>query len=188
MTEVIFEVKLPPERFLYTEIDPLYPAGSINYTDGSSIIFQWNLGLTEDETKLFVVLYQLPGLTTTPQTSYIPLFLTNNSSLNPLLFVLIFLAGLGVGIFGFYLYHRNRLVETVSDTSLTLLNEAEVEIIRVIASSEEKRVTQKEIQKATNYSKAKVSITLSILEKKGFIKKESRGRTNIVTLLRDIRV
>ncbi|MHA1645135.1 MAG: helix-turn-helix transcriptional regulator [Candidatus Freyarchaeota archaeon] len=107
---------------------------------------------------------------------------------NPLVLVIILLGGLEAGIAAFYIYHRHRLAETVSDTSLTLLNEAEVEILRVIASSENKRVTQKEIQKATNYSKAKVSITLSILEKKGFIKREPRGRTNIITLTKDIRV
>ena len=125
---------------------------------------------------------------TTFSTSYLPLLYTITPNLNPLVLVIIFLAGLGVGIAAFYIYHRHRLAETVSDASLTLLNEAEVEILRVIASSENKRVTQKEIQKATNYSKAKVSITLSILEKKGFIKREPRGRTNIITLTKDIRV
>ena len=135
-----------------------------------------------------MIRYQLANSMTNFSTSYLPLLYTITPNLNPLVLVIIFLAGLGVGIAAFYIYHRHRLAETMSDTSLTLLNEAEVEILRVIASSENKRVTQKEIQKATNYSKAKVSITLSILEKKGFIKREPRGRTNIITLTKDIRV
>ncbi|MHA1361675.1 MAG: helix-turn-helix transcriptional regulator, partial [Candidatus Freyarchaeota archaeon] len=188
MDNITFQVKLPSERFLYSGIDPLYPPNSLNFTDGSSLIFQWNLGLAEGDSELFVVRYQLLTPTTESPILYLPIFYITSSSPNPLFFVAIFLAGFGVGMFVFYLYHRTRLVETVTDTSLTLLNEAEIEILRVIASSENKRITQKEIQKETNYSKAKVSITLSILEKKGFIKRESKGRTNIVTLIKDIRV
>lgn|GEM_PF-1830365 len=189
MSQIVFRVRLPPQRFLYSSgVEPLYPPGGANFTDGSSLIFQWNLTLNENDYQLFVIRYQLASSMTTFSTSYLPLLYTITPNLNPLVLVIIFLAGLGVGIAAFYIYHRHRLAETVSDTSLTLLNEAEVEILRVIASSENKRVTQKEIQKATNYSKAKVSITLSILEKKGFIKREPRGRTNIITLTKDIRV
>ncbi|MEM3587215.1 MAG: MarR family transcriptional regulator [Candidatus Jordarchaeaceae archaeon] len=188
MESIVFRVKLPPERFLYSGIDPLYPIDSLNFTDGSSLIFQWSLGLPEGGTELFVIRYQLSDAASVPQILYFPILYTTSSSPSPLLFVAIFLGGLVMGVFVFYLYHRTKLVETVTDTSLTLLNEAEIEILRFIASSENKRVTQKEIQKATNYSKAKVSITLSILEKKGFIKREPRGRNNIITLLKDIRL
>ncbi|MEM2143904.1 MAG: MarR family transcriptional regulator [Candidatus Jordarchaeaceae archaeon] len=189
MKLIIFQVKLPPERFLYTSgVDPLIPPATLNFTDGSSLIFEWIMGLNEGEYETLVIRYELLNSTTSTLTSYFPLFYKDTSSLNSILFLLIFLAGLGVvGVFAFYLYHKNRLVETVSDTSLTLLSEAEIKILKAIASSENKRVNQKEIQKATNYSKAKVSITLAILEKKGFIKREPRGRTNIVTLLKDIR-
>ncbi|MBS7249938.1 MAG: MarR family transcriptional regulator [Candidatus Freyarchaeota archaeon] len=188
MKSILFRVKLPPERFLYSGVDPLYPIDSLNFTDGSSLIFQWSLGLPEGGTELFVIRYQLSDAALGPQIFYFPVLYTTSSSPSPLLFVAIFLAGLVIGLFVFYLYHRTKLVETVTDTSLTLLNEAEIEILRFIASSENKRVTQKEIQKATNYSKAKVSITLSILEKKGFIKREPRGRNNIITLLKDVRL
>ncbi len=188
MLNIVFRVKLPPERFLYSGVDPLYPLDSLNFTDGSSLIFQWNLVLAEGYTELFVVRYQPSDVTSGSQILYFPIFYAASSGLSPLFLVAIFLAGFGVGMFAFYLYHRAKLVETVTDTSLTLLNEAEIEILRVIASSENKRVTQKEIQKATNYSKAKVSVTLSILEKKGFIKREPRGRNNIITLLKDVRL
>ncbi len=186
MKNIVFRVKLPPERFLYSGVDPLYPIDSLNFTDGSSLLFQWSLKLDEGSTELFVIRYQLSDAALIPQILYFPVLYPTSSS--PSLFVAIFLLGLVIGMFVFYLYHRTKLVETVTDTSLTLLNEAEIEILRVIASSENKRVTQKEIQKATNYSKAKVSITLSILEKKGFIKREPRGRNNIITLLRDVRL
>jgi len=189
MSQITFRVSLPLQRFLYSSgVDPLYPPGGANFTDGSCLIFQWSLTLNEGEYQLFVIRYQLANSAATFSTSYLPLLYSVNTGFNPLIPVAIFLAGLGVGMTVFYLYHKKRLAKTVSDTSLTLLNEAEVEILRVIASSENKRVTQKEIQKATNYSKAKVSITLSILEKKGFIKREPRGRTNIITLTKDIRV
>lgn len=188
MKLIIFQVKLPPERFLYTYgVEPLIPPATLNFTDGLSLIFKWILGLNEGEYETLVIRYELLNSTTSNLTSYFPLFYKDTSSSNPIFFLLIFLAGLGAGVFVFYLYHKNRLVETVSDTSLTLLSEAEIKILKAIASSENKRVNQKEIQKATNYSKAKVSITLAILEKKGFIKREPRGRTNIVTLLKEIR-
>ena len=69
-----------------------------------------------------------------------------------------------------------RLV-TLSNTERRVLNQ-----LRSLNSP----LTQRELQDRTGLSKATLSVALSSLETKGIVRRNQVGRTNVVSLIRDV--
>jgi uncharacterized membrane protein len=65
------------------------------------------------------------------------------------------------------------------------LTEDERNVLQFIISKG-KKCTQKEIVKALDLSKAKASRLIQNLEKRNLIKKRKKGRTNIITIEREV--
>ena len=99
--------------------------------------------------------------------------------------------GFVLGVLSSYSYFLRKRVPTEKKSeeiflSVPGLTESENKVFLALIK-EKGRVYQDKLPQLSGLSKARVSEVLSSLEKKGIIKKESRGRTNLVTLKRDIR-
>ena len=181
-----FQVRLPAGSYLYTKMaEPVYPEPSENFTDGEHIFLQWDEeNITAGTVKIFVVYYDKPYTSTA--TVIIPFPLTGSVD-SVIVAVLAAAAGLSVAVLAVFLKMRRKGVEA-SDAILPLLNDAEREILKLLSTSENGMMTQRDIQDATGYSKAKVSVTVSLLERKGLVEKKAKGRTRIVKLKRRIEI
>jgi uncharacterized membrane protein len=100
------------------------------------------------------------------------------------------LLGFVLGVLSSYAYLLRKKVSVQKKSeeiylSVPGLTETENKVFLVLIR-EKGRVYQDRLPNLTGLSRARVSEVLSSLEKKGIIKKESRGRTNLVRLTRDI--
>jgi uncharacterized membrane protein len=88
-----------------------------------------------------------------------------------------------------YLLHRKVSTEKSEEILITVpgLTESENKVFLALLK-EEGRVYQDKLPLLSGLSRARVSEILTSLEKKGIVKKEGRGRTNLVTLKRDFRI
>lgn len=99
--------------------------------------------------------------------------------------------GFVLGVLSSYSYFLRKKVSTEKKSeeiflSVPGLTESENKVFLALIK-EDGRVYQDKLPQLSGLSRARVSEVLTSLEKKGIIKKESRGRTNLVTLKRDIR-
>ncbi len=180
-----FEIWLPAGCFLYTKnVDPVYPEPTDNFTDGERLVFQWKYeNLPPGTAEIFVIYYsnydrQSSSVLILPFPLYSP-FPTSHIGL-----ALIVAFSTSMAMF---IYFRRKRGERLKDADIILLlTDSEKEILKLLSTSKGGTMTQKEIQKATGYSKAKVSVTISLLEKKGLVEKEVKGRTKIVKLKKKI--
>ena len=62
------------------------------------------------------------------------------------------------------------------------LEDDEKKIMEILKKQKGKRMLQSDLLGETDFSRAKVSLVLSELEKKGLIRKEVKGRTNLIEL------
>ncbi|MEM2360255.1 MAG: MarR family transcriptional regulator [Candidatus Jordarchaeales archaeon] len=176
----IFDVWLPPRCFLYNEgVVPISPEPTSNFTDGERLVFRWEYeNLQAGEYKTFVLRYSSittnePGL----GVAILPFPVYFSWEWGILAGGLVAVAGVTLGVALF----KKRRREEFSEVVFPLLSDAEREVLRLLSDSGGV-MSQKEIEKSTGYSKAKVSITVNSLEKKGLVEKEARGRTKIVKL------
>ncbi|MFX0097112.1 MAG: helix-turn-helix transcriptional regulator [Candidatus Hodarchaeota archaeon] len=90
---------------------------------------------------------------------------------------------------------RVERLEIVVDPDLQSQQEPQVRLVTL--SNSERRVlnqlrslnsplTQRELQDQTGLSKATLSVALSSLEMKGIVQRDQVGRTNVVSLIRDV--
>ncbi|MFX0068933.1 MAG: helix-turn-helix transcriptional regulator [Candidatus Hodarchaeota archaeon] len=90
---------------------------------------------------------------------------------------------------------RVERLEIVVDPELQSQQEPQVRLVTL--SNSERRVlnqlrsldgplTQRELQDHTGLSKATLSVALSSLEMKGIVQRDQVGRTNVVSLIRDV--
>jgi len=184
-----FEIWLPKGCFLYTEnVNPIYPKPTSNFTDGERLVFRWeDENLPAGTAKIFVVYYSGNQPSSNVLIAPFPVYLSSSTSW--VILTLTAAAGITAVIAVALVYlKRRRERKGVTDTVFLLLSDSEKEILKLLSASKDKMMTQKEIQDATGYSKAKVSVTVSMLERKGLVEKKAKGRTRIVKLKRRIEI
>ncbi|MFQ6051756.1 MAG: helix-turn-helix transcriptional regulator [Candidatus Hydrothermarchaeota archaeon] len=164
-------IYLPPSMGLVAGERSL-PEPSYIFSDGRRIILEWHKEELNPENPLTVsLLYENTG---------IPVVIEKKKNEYFLISILSFLLGVVFSIFAY------KGIEKRKKTKLTLnlLNDGEREIIQKLIASGGS-LTQDEITKQTQFSKAKVSIHLANLEKRGLIEKTPHGRTNLIVLKKD---
>ncbi|MCD6478293.1 MAG: hypothetical protein J7L44_00195 [Candidatus Diapherotrites archaeon] len=106
----------------------------------------------------------------------------------PILIIIVASSGLFVGSFAYYLL-IDRIVrswkakcdlEKSLAPFLKLLNRDEEKVVRLLL--QRKKLSQASIPKLTELSRVKTTRVLQKLEDKGIVKREKRGKTNIVEL------
>ncbi|MBS7288282.1 MAG: MarR family transcriptional regulator [Candidatus Freyarchaeota archaeon] len=176
----VFEVWLPPRCFLYSEgVTPISPEPTSNFTDGERLVFQWEYNnLPSGTYETFIVRYST-ATASEPGSSVAVVPFPVPSPQGLWWVPVVVLAAVAGIVLGAVLFYRRR--GGLSDVVFPLLSDAEREVLKLLSESGGV-MSQKEIQSRIGYSKAKVSMTVNLLEKKGLVEKESRGRTKIVKL------
>ncbi|MEM4445956.1 MAG: MarR family transcriptional regulator [Nitrososphaerota archaeon] len=181
----VLEVWLPPGCFLYSGgIEPIVPAPTDNFTDGERLVFRWEYERIEaGDYETFIIRY-LPAVADEPSliAVFLPLQVHSMWEWWILAGGLAAMAGVTLEVF-----ISRRKGRRVSEVILPLLSDAEREVLKLLSASGGV-MSQKEIEKSTGFSKAKVSVTLKSLEKKGLVEKEAKGRTKIVRLTSKVKV
>lgn len=128
------------------------------YSDGRRIILLWEEETISQDYEISVL---IEGLNQPLSNVFIPVIIT--------LLVLVTLI---------YRYRNKNSKEAVE----AVLIEKEEKIVEVLKHAEKHTMWQKQLQRETGFSKAKLSRTLNDLEKRGIIKKEPVGNTNKIHL------
>ncbi len=162
----IFRISLPEGYGLVKtqreQVMPYFPQNAIIGSDGRHVTLEWHVDNPElGDTLTFNVMYEYVGIQPFNLLYYVL----------PLLGVI---SVLGVLLIKF----RSR------EDIMSVLTQDERRVIEVIRSKGDRYIKQKEIVRATNFSKAKVSRILATLEERGLIIRERVGRTNKVKLLK----
>ncbi len=141
---------------------PYYPQNGITGSDGRRLTITWGISNPKlGETLSFSALYEYVGTTSTNMTPYY--------------------LSLPVMLALFYIVLRRRKTDVME-----VLTDDERAIIDVLKEAGNRMIKQKDIVKATNFSKAKVSRLLAELEERGLVKRERVGRTNRVKLVKKV--
>ncbi len=163
-------VAIPRSAYLNDNISqPIYPIPTSNFTDGIRMNFQWEKSkILPGQENLFVLFYEQNIVTTQ--------FSAN-------LFELLAFLGAGIIIGMLLAKFVPRLISRVriKNKKTSRLTRDEKKIIKYL-----KRkggiAPQKNIYLDLNMSQARISLILSDLEEKGHIRRDKRGRENIVRL------
>ena len=154
---VLPEGKILPES---QEILPYYPENAQIGGTGRRVIVEWNLNKPELGNRInFTINYE--------------------STLSKSLAVIITVVVLLILIVVVFFYYRSR--QTKAETVISILKEDEKKVIDVIRAHGGS-CKQKDIVKETDFSKAKVSRIVTLLEERGLLRKDRKGRTNKVFL------
>lgn len=170
-------LRMPQGYYLLPELDPVQPKtspGASFTTDGRIISVTWEkqdvkkgeqvqytLGFKLEESHITNVI-TMPFLENTiPQEALVPI----------ILFAFFFGYFLAAGFGGL-------LVNLIKNVTVGL-TEDENTVVELLKSGQLK---QREIQKKTGFSKAKLSRLLAEMEQRKLIAKESKGRTNVIRL------
>ena len=170
-----YELKIfLPEGYVLAELGA-YPGASKISSDGKRVILEWSISepyKLPDQFRKFEVMVLFTKVGGKP--AILPFFI-------------LFFFSLVLGA----LFHEK--IKKVKDVFLSyfdikrriygkieVLKEDEQEILRIIVEND--GIDQREIQRITGFSKAKVSKILSELEKRGMIRKEPVGRKNKIYL------
>lgn len=151
-SDYIYELNLPDNAVINYIKTP--SLSRIGYEDGISVI-----GTGKDK-KFFII------------TQYYMTFNKKNKSI--LLYVLIILL---IGIIVYYFYKKKKKKPYNPD----ILTERQKQIMKIIEKSK-KPVTQAMIEKKTKLPKSSLSRNIESLVRKGILKKESKGMSNVLFL------
>lgn len=169
-----FRAVLPESAILSQETaGPLFPKASENYTDGASLIFQWNLGsLQAGQEQAFIIKYQVPGDATFTQTliPYSSLFLLLGAVLG--------------GIIVLVTPKVVRKLKQLGSVRLVGVTSEEEEILETIRSKGGS-CSQKDLYTDLDMSQSKISIVLSGLEERGLVRRFREGRENVIHIVED---
>jgi len=153
----------------------LYP-NAIVRTDGRQLSFEWRRGGLEPEEEMtFYVGFEKAARVPATEPAPPP---PDRTPMAVALAVMFFLLGYSVGV---RQLHREEVVR--EEEILSVMEENERVVIENLLASDEPPL-QKELQRSTDFSKAKLSRILSGLEARGIISRTPVGKTNRVILKR----
>lgn len=164
---VAIEARLPQGVFLDKPLSQgksVYPDPSEVVSDGQRIIVRWGFNDVNSGFK-------------------IPIFITYNTSLNPLYIVIPLILALSLTVYLFVrkLKTKTEVKEKIVSKPELHLKEEEKQLVRIITQKGDS-VEQSTLVLISGLSKAKVSQLLKELEERDIVKKVKKGKKNIIIL------
>lgn len=157
-----------PERALLKEGggSMISPEPSSIDTDGRRMSIKWNLeSLNEDDEIAFFVAYEEPGN----------------------LFLIVSITSLSIVILSLvlFIYRRKGYRRKESRERFQHLVERERKVVDALMTSGDETMWQKELQRATDFTKSKLSRTLKKMEERNIVEKIPHGTSNKVKLVEE---
>ncbi len=150
---------------------PIFPGANANFTDGSSLVFEWNVGsLQSGQEQVFIIKYGLPLFQT---SNIVPAYSE----------VLLLVLGAALGVLfvtiGPRVLRRIRQIGAVRFVGVTNEEEEILETIRRKGGS----CSQKDLYTELALSQSKISIVLAGLEERGLVRRFREGRENVIHIV-----
>ncbi len=171
-----FIVSLPPHALLHSDAsDPLFPNPISNFTDGTSLMFQWHEDqiLTGHE-RVYIVKYGIPNLTISPVSDVSPNI--------PIIALLALVSGIAIAIIVERVPTVVRKLRTPTGIQPVGVTQHEQKVLQILRDKGGS-CSQREIYEALDMSQSLASMLLSGLEERGLIKRFRDGRENTVHLI-----
>ncbi|MHA1779065.1 MAG: helix-turn-helix transcriptional regulator [Candidatus Heimdallarchaeaceae archaeon] len=175
-SKLTISVMLPEKSFLHENdegITPIFPENASQTLSHNRITVTWLFNNVSQNANVFVLTRYDPPLSQAEQGSIFSSFFN--------IFIFGFVIGLFLGISGTFWLIRYRERKAKREMGLSLLNENQLELIRIIYDHGGK-ISQRDLCDITGFSKSKISRNLVPLEERGLITREKWGRTYVVYL------
>ena len=169
-TNHYLSIKLPENSYIHEEagITSIYPTNCTQNVAGKRLIFSWNLrNLLPLANPIFIVRYDPPSI----ETAHLPIWA----------FIVGPLAGISIGVISTYFLMRRREGKSIKDMGVMFLNESQKVLLRIVKESGGK-IAQSDLGRKADYTRAKTSRNLLLLEEQGLVRKEKWGRNALVYL------
>ena len=163
-------IKLPENCYLHEEsgLTSVFPTNQTQSFAGKRLIVSWSMSnLLPFTNPLFLIRYDPPSL----DSGKVPIWVL---ILGPML-------GIVLGIVSTYLLMRRKEEKSLKDIGTVFLNESQKTLLRIIKASGGK-IAQNELGRKADFSRAKTSRNLLLLEEQGLVRKEKWGRNSLVYL------
>ncbi len=165
-------IKLPENSYIHEEVGltSIYPANYSQNVAGKRLILTWNLhNLIPTVNPLYIVRFNPPSL----EPANLPIWA----------FIVGPLVGISIGVASTYFLMRRREGKSIKDMGVLFLNESQKTLLKIIKESGGK-IAQSDLGRKADFTRAKTSRNLLLLEEQGLIRKETWGRNAIVYLLK----
>lgn len=154
---------------------PVFPLPHNNYTDGSRMVFSWNIAsIFPGQERVYITRYIIPG----HQTA-----MTETHSI---LIPSILAATLAGAIIALTLERIPKIVRSLREPKIVNhgVTQHEEEILRLL-SKKEGKCLQRDIYDELGMSQSLASMVLTGMEDRGLVKRVREGRENVVYLIND---
>ncbi len=171
-----FMMALPPHSILDERSSPLFPQPTMNYTDGSRLIFVWQTELIlPGQEQVFIVKYGLPHV----QPAVM------DDSMNTMLLVI--LAGFSGAAIIIVVQRLPNLIRAARVPRVILnqgMTDHEQQVIQIL-TRKGGSCPQRDIYDDLGMSQSLASMVLTGLEQRGIIRRFREGRENIIHLVEE---
>ncbi|MDP6627834.1 MAG: hypothetical protein QGG50_08020 [Methanopyri archaeon] len=176
-------VRLPPGYVLPASLDRagqgtslMYPEGSVE-TDGRTLIMAWTRRNLDPQTTLeFSVAFEKPVI-----RGSCPPAVDTGYTVQTLLVIFMFGFTIGYVVKRFFMAPRTETMEGNIFELFPSLSEEEGDVVRAIARAGN-TMMQSDLTRELDYSKSKISRTITALESRNIIRKEHIGKVNRIIL------
>ncbi|MCK5239544.1 MAG: hypothetical protein KAR33_08360 [Candidatus Thorarchaeota archaeon] len=169
-----FKATLPQHGLLDTETSPLYPSPTQNYTDGTSMVFLWEVGqILPGQERVFIIKYGTPNFepaSVVADINIIPFILLAVVSGAVIVIIAQKLPGM---------IRTARVPRALRDQGMT---EHEEQIIQLL-SRKGGSCSQRDIYDDLGMSQSLASMVLTGLEQRGVVRRFRDGRENVIHLI-----
>jgi len=163
-------IKLPENSYVRDEpgLTSIYPSNYTQNVVGKRLIISWSLpDLQPAINPIFIIRFDPPSL----EPSDLPIWA----------FIAGPLLGISIGVASTYYLMRKKEDQSIKDMGVLFLNESQKILLKIVKESGGK-IAQSELGRKADFTRAKTSRNLLLLEEQGLVRKETWGRNAIVYL------
>ena len=161
-------VKLPENSYIHEEagLTSIYPANYTQNVAGKRLIFSWSShDILPAMNPIYILRFDPPSL----EQAHVPVWA----------FIVGPIVGISIGVASTYLLMRLREGKSIKDMGVLFLNESQKVLLKILKDSGGK-IAQSELGRKADFTRAKTSRNLLLLEEQGLVKKEKWGRNAMV--------
>lgn len=163
-------IKLPENSYIHEEagLTSVYPTNYTQSVAGKKLILSWTLNnLLPSINPIYIVRFDPPSL----EQVNLPVWA----------FIVGPIVGISIGVVSTYFLMRRKEGKSIKDMGVLFLNESQKVLLRIINDTGGK-IAQSDLGRKADFTRAKTSRNLLLLEEQGLVRKEKWGRNAIVYL------
>ncbi|MHA1200604.1 MAG: helix-turn-helix transcriptional regulator [Candidatus Heimdallarchaeaceae archaeon] len=163
-------IKLPKNSYIHEEsgLTSIYPANYTQNVAGERLILSWTLNnQIPTINPIYIVRFNPPEI----EQADLPVWA----------FIVGPIVGISIGVVSTYFLMRRKEGQSIKDMGVLFLNESQKILLGIIKEADGK-IAQSDLGRKADFTRAKTSRNLLLLEEQGLVRKEKWGRNAIVYL------